>query len=209
MKIYDGNSTSDDLLAHAYVLSRIQFNSGWSSMSYDDIQTVASSGNQMIVTFSSETFVARGFFANIYQNQHQDVDPLATFCTVTSPCNANEGHCYHDQQCSKGLKCGLNNCPDSSGYANYTNCCYEHCNQWLDLENGILTSPNYPNSYPTEEECSWTLTANDDQMITLQFLDFKVRFHQKSNQTYYPIVISFMEVYPCITELVYNKQTLS
>ena len=170
LKIYDGDSQWNDLLAHAHYV--------WGdAYTYYDINTLASSGNKMFVTFSSHVFVDQGFFARIYQKPDVNGNPLATFCTVTNPCKANEGHCYHDQQCSKGLKCGKQNCPVVLGYSNDTNCCYEHCNDFLDLESGILTSPNYPYDYPSNRECSWTIIApQQQQIITIQFQDFKVGF---------------------------------
>ena len=162
LKVYDGNSTWHYQLAHAYV-------------QYDNIVAVASSGNYMSVTFSSEDYVGTGFYAKIYQNPAEDRDPQATFCTVTNPCKANEGHCYHDQQCQKGLLCGIRNCPLTLGYANDTNCCYEVCNDWLDMENGILISKNYRSKYPAHAKCSWTISApQQNQTVKIQFLDFKV-----------------------------------
>ena len=125
----------------------------------------------MFVTFSSDIFVGTGFFAKIRKTSARD--PLATFCTVTNPCRVNEGHCFHDQQCHIGLKCGYKNCPIALGYANDTNCCFETCNQWLDLENGTLKSPNYPSPYPYSTECAWTINApNENQTVKLEFLYF-------------------------------------
>lgn len=131
----------------------------------------------MLVTFSTDhEWVNKGFFAKIYHVPDKEKDPISTFCTVTNPCRANEGNCYHDQQCFKGLKCGNRNCPIALGYANDTNCCYEHCNEWLDLDDGILTSPNYPDIYPAHTECAWLLSAPQGQFVTLIFHDFNVIF---------------------------------
>ena len=167
MKVYDGNSTWHDQLAHVY---KKHFDSY-----YDEIIAVASSGNYMSVTFSSEDYVSTGFYTKIYQRPAKDRDPLATICTVTNPCKADEGHCYHDQQCHMGLRCGLRNCPLAMGYANETNCCYDFCNSWLDLENGLLTSQNYHSNYPTHKECSWTISApQQNQIVKLRFVDLQV-----------------------------------
>ena len=140
-------------------------------------QIITSSANEMHVTFSSDNKVATGFFAEIHQTLAQERDPLATFCTESNPCKANEGHCYHVRQCQKGLQCGRKNCPAALGYDNDTNCCYELCNDWLDLENGDLTSFGYTNNYgyPRNTECSWTINAaHQNQIVRLQFEDFKV-----------------------------------
>lgn len=132
----------------------------------------------MFVTFTSSTHVGTGFLAKIHETLEKQKDPLATFCTVTNPCKADEGHCYHDQQCAKGLKCGQNNCPVNLGYANDTNCCYEHCNDWLNLANGTISSPNYPNTYPKNMECSWTIVAPENKIITFQVQDLEVNTKQ-------------------------------
>ena len=167
LKIYDGKSSWNDLLAHAY-------NSLYNY--YENIPRVVSSGNEMFVLFSSDSQVSTGFFAKIHRTSVNDRDPQATFCTATNPCKANEGHCYHDQQCHRGLLCGKRNCPSGFGYANDTNCCYEHCNEWLDLENGVLTAPNYPGSLAPGTVCSWNIDApHQNQSIKLQFLDFQVK----------------------------------
>ena len=143
--------------------------------SFENIQTVATSGNEIFLAFSSGSNVGTGFFTKIQKTSVQDKDPLATFCTVTNPCKVNEGHCYHDQQCHNGLMCGHRNCPAELGYANDTNCCFEHCNEWLDLTNGVLTSPNYPNDYPKGMECAWTIIApHEHQIVKLEFVDFEV-----------------------------------
>ena len=144
---------------------------------YDNIKEVASSENEMFITFSSGPKIATGFFSKIHNLPLLDRDPLSSFCTITNPCGANKGHCYHDQQCSKGLKCGLRNCPIHLGYSNKTNCCYEHCNAWLgsDYLGQFVTSPNYPNYYPNNTECSWTITAPPNKTVTLKFQMFNVR----------------------------------
>ena len=167
MKAYDGNSSWHDLLAHVHY---------YQGSNGHTINTFTSSGREMLVEFSSGIKVDIGFLAKIHQTSTKNKDSLATFCTVTNPCRANEGHCYHDQQCHKGLLCGIRNCPLALGYDNDTNCCYEPCNDWLDLENGILTSPNYPYSYPIRTECAWTISApQHSQIVKVQFLDFEVR----------------------------------
>ena len=128
------------------------------------------------MTFSSWANVGTGFFANIQKTPPlQDRDSLATFCTMSNPCRANEGNCYHDQQCSKGLKCDKSNCPIHLGYANDTNCCYEHCNgnEWLGLDylGEFIRSKNFGTifPYPHNTECLWTITAPPDKQVTLKF----------------------------------------
>ena len=157
--MYDGNSSRSDLLVYGH--------------GFHKIMAVSSSGNAIFVTFSSAVNVDTGFLAKIHKTSSRDL--LDTFCTVTNPCKANQGHCDHDQQCHMGLLCGTKNCPHALGYASDTNCCYELCNGWLDLDSGILTSPNYPNMSPASTECAWTISAPEpSQIVEVQFVDFEV-----------------------------------
>lgn len=159
IRCYDGNSSDNEIIAE---------------IKHDEqVNSVGSNMNEMFVTFSSDVNVETGFVVEILQKPIQDKDPNA-FCTVTNPCTVNEGHCFHDKQCSLGLKCGQRNCLTKLGYAVDTNCCYEHCNQWLDLSKGILTSPNYPNNYPHKTECAWLISAEENQQIELHFQEFEV-----------------------------------
>ena len=53
-------------------------------------------------------------------------------------------------------------------------CCYDYCGQWLDMKNGLITSPEYPNPYNNFEDCIWTISAEQNQTVLLHFLDFEV-----------------------------------
>ena len=43
------------------------------------------------------------------------------------------------------------------------------CDEWLDLINMKLTSPNYPDPYDPLTDCKWNLTADQGKYITLDF----------------------------------------
>ena len=43
------------------------------------------------------------------------------------------------------------------------------CDEWLDLVNNKLTSPNYPKAYEPLTECNWNLTAPKGYYVTLDF----------------------------------------
>ena len=43
------------------------------------------------------------------------------------------------------------------------------CQDWLDLENKKLTSPNYPDWYDPNTDCTWKLTADEGNYISLDF----------------------------------------
>ena len=43
------------------------------------------------------------------------------------------------------------------------------CDEWLDLFNMKLTSPNYPDPYDPLTNCKWNLIADQGKYITLDF----------------------------------------
>ena len=43
------------------------------------------------------------------------------------------------------------------------------CQDWLDLINKKLTSPNYPDRYDPNTACKWNLTADKGYYISLDF----------------------------------------
>ena len=45
----------------------------------------------------------------------------------------------------------------------------EPCDEWLDLVNNKLTSPNFPKPFDPLTECRWKLTAPHGHYITLAF----------------------------------------
>ena len=43
------------------------------------------------------------------------------------------------------------------------------CDEWLDLVNNKLTSPNFPKAYDPLTDCKWNLTAPQEHYVTLVF----------------------------------------
>ena len=46
---------------------------------------------------------------------------------------------------------------------------YDPCQEWLDLINKKLTSPNYPDRYEPNTVCKWNLTTEKGNYISLDF----------------------------------------
>ena len=42
---------------------------------------------------------------------------------------------------------------------------------------GVIQSPNYPNNYPSNVNCTWTITAPPNEVITLTFTDLRLESH--------------------------------
>ena len=140
---------------------------------------VSSLSNELFITFNSDEIGrSKGFRVKINVEPFQNAYLSADACSLTNQCNVDQGHCQSDDECKGYLKCGHNNCPAELGHHTKTRCCYEYCSQWLDMENGILTSPRYPVEYPGGLRCHTLITVGmtvaGPRTITLQFLQFKV-----------------------------------
>ena len=46
---------------------------------------------------------------------------------------------------------------------------HDPCQDWLDLINMKVTSPNYPDAYDPLEYCTWNITAPHGHFVTLDF----------------------------------------
>ena len=46
---------------------------------------------------------------------------------------------------------------------------HDPCQDWLDLINMKLTSPNYPEQYNPMDYCTWKITGPPGHLVTLDF----------------------------------------
>uniref|UniRef100_A0A3Q3MXM2 Cubilin n=1 Tax=Mastacembelus armatus TaxID=205130 RepID=A0A3Q3MXM2_9TELE len=54
---------------------------------------------------------------------------------------------------------------------------FSECGGWQTGEGGVISSPNYPNLYPSLSRCAWLLEAAPGHTITLTFSYFNVEAH--------------------------------
>ena len=172
MKFFDGNIAKEP-----YLLSEV---TGTFDLGHHVFPSnVSSSSNKLLVNFVSDEFYrAHGFAVYIHVEPLINLELSGDACSITNPCKIEHGHCQSDDECQGYLKCGYKNCPAELGYHPKARCCYDYCSQWLDMENGILTSPWYPKMYPSEFRCRTLInvgmTVAGPRTITLEFLHFKV-----------------------------------
>ena len=50
----------------------------------------------------------------------------------------------------------------------------DECQSWLNMNDGTLKTPDYPNSYDKNISCKWLITVRHRYYISLKFLDFEV-----------------------------------
>ena len=49
----------------------------------------------------------------------------------------------------------------------------------LEMEYGLLVSPNFPNKYPNFQNCSWVLSVQTGSYVALKFQSFEVHLYIK------------------------------
>ncbi|XP_054878715.1 cubilin isoform X1 [Poeciliopsis prolifica] len=54
---------------------------------------------------------------------------------------------------------------------------FSECGGWQTGDGGVLSSPNYPNMYPSPSRCAWLLEAPIGHTITLSFSYFNLESH--------------------------------
>ena len=183
LRIYDGNSSDANLLAEL-------------SGGHHKFFEISSTGPRMFITFESdEDGYWQGFYAKIKEETFVAQNRSTKPCSKDNPCYEGEGQCYSHNQCVGLLKCGKDNCLTELGYEPEDDCCYDYCGQWLDMKNGTITSPEYPDQYNNEEECIWTISAEENQTVLLQFTDFGVSVsHVKHRATSFFYYIKLFSV---------------
>ena len=166
LRIFEGDTYDRNLLHSQFTGSELPRN-------------ITSIGPKLLMVFDSDNSNnQRGFKARIMIEDAIRFNATHN-CTIDDPCSVNEGNCILDGHCEGGLKCGLDNCPQQSGHMDGTNCCYDYCGQFLDLDNGTLDfDMPYGNYYGDMQECSWYLQAPIDHILSLEFLNFKVCHQQ-------------------------------
>lgn len=144
---------------------------------------VSSLGSQMLIVFTTDYIESSIGFKATITKKNTSLNHLSNLCNISTPCGINEGHCHYDGQCAGTLKCGQNNCPP---FIQGTNCCYDYCKQYYDVENGIIDflfpHPVFTNDM---EECSWAVHASDNHTISVELFDISVSFLSHENSCNY------------------------
>lgn len=60
-----------------------------------------------------------------------------------------------------------------------------HCNRTIRMDSGVIESPNFPNDYPNNIDCAWTIVVSRNNKINIQFSHFHLendnQFHNETN----------------------------
>ena len=97
------------------------------------------------------------------------------YCTAQKLCNHNEGDCDFNSHCN-GISsfCVDNSCPSTLGFSNGTDCCKDACHGHINIESGVIVSPNHPNDYQNNLLCTSQISVEAGKTITIEFNSFDV-----------------------------------
>uniref|UniRef100_A0A670J3I9 Tolloid like 1 n=1 Tax=Podarcis muralis TaxID=64176 RepID=A0A670J3I9_PODMU len=93
-------------------------------------------------------------------------------------CSKDNGGCQHE--CINTV--GSYVCQCRNGFVLHENkhdCKEAECEQKIHSPNGIITSPNWPDKYPSRKECTWEISATPGHRIKIVFNEFEIEQHQE------------------------------
>lgn len=120
-------------------------------------EDIKSTGNKLLVKFVSDGSVQKAGMA-------------ASFIKEYDECATKEHGCQHE--CVNTL--GDFRCECKIGYELHSDGkrCEDACGGQIDLPNGTLMSPSFPDLYPPNKNCIWEIVAPPQYRITLNFTHF-------------------------------------
>uniref|UniRef100_A0A3Q2Y5X7 Metalloendopeptidase n=1 Tax=Hippocampus comes TaxID=109280 RepID=A0A3Q2Y5X7_HIPCM len=126
-------------------------------------EAIASLHNNLRVEFKSDNTVSkRGFKAHFFSDMDE--------------CSQENGGCQHE--CVNTM--GSYRCQCRSGYMLHDNkrdCKEAGCDLALNGASGTVSSPNWPEKYPSKKACTWTLSTTPGHRIRLAFDDIDMEAH--------------------------------
>ncbi|XP_059143177.1 tolloid-like protein 1 [Physella acuta] len=134
---------------------------------------VTSEKNTLKIEFKSDSSVQKKGFT-------------AFFRTDKDECAVNNGGCHH--VCKNTV--GSYHCACQSGFTLHEDmhgCKEGGCQTETSAHQGKISSPNFPENYPSKSDCVWHISTVPGHRIRLKFLVFELEPHQEC--TYDHIVV--------------------
>ncbi|XP_018526748.1 bone morphogenetic protein 1 isoform X2 [Lates calcarifer] len=126
-------------------------------------EVITSQQNNMRIEFKSDNTVSkRGFKAHFFS----DIDE----------CSKENGGCQHE--CVNTF--GSYSCQCRSGFMLHDNkhdCKEAGCDHVVNSVSGIISSPNWPDKYPSKKACTWSLSTTPGHRIKLIFNEIDMEAH--------------------------------
>ncbi|BFZ17237.1 hypothetical protein BsWGS_20276 [Bradybaena similaris] len=134
---------------------------------------VTSEGSSLRIEFNSDNSVQKTGF-------------VATFTTDKDECAVDNGGCQHI--CRNTV--GSYQCACHNGFTLHDDmhgCKEGGCQFEIRAHSGVISSPNYPEYYPSRKDCVWHFTTVPGHRIRLRFRVFELEPHQEC--TYDHVVV--------------------
>ncbi|KAJ8260725.1 hypothetical protein COCON_G00164480 [Conger conger] len=126
-------------------------------------EPITSQYNNMRIEFKSDNTVSKkGFKAQFFADKDE--------------CSVENGGCQ--QECVNTL--GSYSCQCQSGFVLHENkrdCKEAGCEHIVNSVSGTITSPNWPDAYPSKKACSWALSTTPGHRIKLVFNQIDMEAH--------------------------------
>ncbi|NWJ10441.1 BMP1 protein, partial [Crypturellus undulatus] len=93
-------------------------------------------------------------------------------------CSKNNGGCQHE--CLNSL--GSYTCQCRSGFVLHDNrhdCKEDGCDHRVTALAGTITSPNWPDKYPSKKECTWAIATTPGHRVRLSFTALDIEAQQE------------------------------
>ncbi|XP_022536438.2 bone morphogenetic protein 1b isoform X2 [Astyanax mexicanus] len=127
------------------------------------LDPITSHSNNMRIEFKSDNTVSkRGFKAHFFSDRDE--------------CSKENGGCQHE--CVNTF--GSYTCQCRIGFSLHDNkhdCKEAGCDQVITSVSGTITSPNWPDKYPSKKACSWALSTTPGHRIKLAFNEIDMESH--------------------------------
>uniref|UniRef100_A0A4W5NC55 Metalloendopeptidase n=1 Tax=Hucho hucho TaxID=62062 RepID=A0A4W5NC55_9TELE len=126
-------------------------------------ETVTSQYNNMRIEFKSDNTVSKkGFKAQFFSDKDE--------------CSKENGGCQHE--CVNTF--GSYSCQCRSGFVLHDNkhdCKEAGCDHVVSSVLGTITSPNWPDKYPSKKACTWALSTTPGHRIKIAFNEIDMEAH--------------------------------
>ncbi|XP_042658381.1 tolloid-like protein 2 isoform X2 [Tyto alba] len=131
----------------------------------DKPEVITSYGNNMRLEFKSDNTVSKkGFKVHYFSDKDE--------------CSKDNGGCQHD--CINTF--GSYICQCRNGFMLHENghdCKEAGCEHKLSGAEGVMSSPNWPDKYPSRKECTWDISAMPGHRVKVTFNEFEIEQHQE------------------------------
>lgn len=126
---------------------------------------ITSQYNNMRIEFKSDNTVSKkGFKAHFFSDKDE--------------CSKNNGGCQHE--CLNSF--GSYECQCRSGFVLHDNkhdCKEAGCDHKVTSTSGTITSPNWPDKYPSKKECTWAISTTAGHRVKLTFTELDIEAQQE------------------------------